>query len=260
MIVVSPTPRISVVIPVYNEQTRLTAVLRRAMADERCEITVVDGGSSDQTVAAAKACGVRVIRATRGRASQMNAGAAASDGALLLFLHGDTMLPEGYGTSVRQAVSKDGVVAGAFTLKIDGPAVALRIVERAANWRGRVLQMPYGDQAIFMQRSVFDALGGFAQLPVMEDYELVRRLRVHGRVQLVDASVCTSDRRWRNGGVWRTTLLNQTCIVAYRLGVSPERIAAWRAGACCGGDIPVVQYGEPSMEQSLSMSTITDGV
>ena len=116
------------------------------------------------------------------------------------------------------------------------------------NWRGRVLQMPYGDQAIFMQRSVFDALGGFAGLPVMEDYELIRRLRVHGRVQLVDASVSTSGRRWRSGGVWRTTLLNQACIVAYRLGVPPERIAAWRGGLRCHGSHPVVQCVEPYVE------------
>ncbi len=126
------------------------------------------------------------------------------------------------------------VCAGAFRLLIDGEGRSVRLIERMVNIRSRVRQMPYGDQAIFVRATVFHEAGGFPDLPIMEDYVLIRRLRRIGRIEFAPATVVTSARRWIKHGVWRTTLLNQVCIVAYFLGGSPKRIARWRGGTIFG--------------------------
>ena len=224
-------PRVSVVIPAVNEQALIGAVIDRARGGDPWEVIVVDGGSTDETVPVAEAHGALVMQSSRGRGRQMNRGAAIATGEVLLFLHADTHLPDGWPEHVAGVLGRDDVCAGAFRLSIDAPARALRRIEKAVNWRSRVLGLPYGDQAIFLEAKTFHRLGGFAEADAMEDFELVRRLRRLGRIGIVEAAVVTSARRWLAGGIWRTTMLNQLCVAAYLLGISPRRIAAWRGRA-----------------------------
>ncbi len=191
------------------------------------EVIVVDGGSQDGTSQLAESLGVKVLSAPAGRACQMNAGAKAATGDILLFLHADTRLPSGFDNLVRKALFAANTAAGAFELRIDASILGIRLIESGVNWRSRWLQMPYGDQAIFLKTEVFHDIGGFPQLPIMEDFELMRRLKRKGRIVIVPVPVMTSGRRWQKLGVLKTTLINQLVIVAYLLGVSPERIVRW---------------------------------
>ena len=222
---------ISVIIPTLNEASHLEATLQSIGADA-LEIIVSDGGSRDQTIEVATRLGAIVVREGAGRASQMNAAAAIARGEVLLFLHADTILPADYRRSVADIVCRPGTAGGAFRLGIRGSGVGLRLVETGANLRSVRLSMPYGDQALFLKRDLFWEIGGFAEIPIMEDFELVRRLRQHGRMEIADASVTTSDRRWRKLGVLRTTAWNWIIVVAWSLGVAPHRLAGWYRGDC----------------------------
>ncbi len=194
---------------------------------ENLEIIVADGGSTDGTVGLATEQQVRVLAVEGGRAHQMNRGAATARGEILLFLHADTLLPPEFDRHIRRTLSQPGVVAGAFALAIDAPDWGLRWVEWGVQLRSRWLQLPYGDQGLFMGVEVFRQLGGFPPIPIMEDFELVRRLRRQGRVAIAPAQVLTSGRRWQTLGILRTTLVNQVMILAYGLGVNPHRLAEW---------------------------------
>ena len=233
-------PTLSVIIPVLNEANAIQQLLTSLQASAgtaaeaatetaagTVEVIVVDGGSSDQTVALAKAMGVRVMEASQGRAAQMNAGAEIAAGEVLLFLHADSQLPNRFAAFVEQTLAQPGAVAGAFELQIAAPEASLRWVERGVNWRSRWLQLPYGDQAIFLKAETFRQLGGFAALPIMEDFELVRRLQKLGKIAIAPAAVRTSARRWQKLGVVKTTVINQLVIAAYFLGVAPEQLARW---------------------------------
>jgi rSAM/selenodomain-associated transferase 2 len=168
-----------------------------------------------------------VFRSPPGRAEQLNAGARSATGSILLFLHADTQLPTGFDRAVRSTLSEPGAVAGAFHLRIDAPGWPMRAIERAVDIRSRLLQMPYGDQGIFVRKQLFHQLGGFPLLPIMDDYEFVRRLRQKGKIRIVHLPAITSGRRWQLLGPWRTTWINQKIILGYRLGFPPERLAAW---------------------------------
>lgn len=228
-------PTLSVIIPVLNEAATLGQTLAHLQAVPQLDVVVVDGGSQDETVAIATALGARVISSEQGRACQMNAGAAAATSDILLFLHADTRLPDGFAEAVRHTLAQPQVVAAAFELQIDADLPGLRWVERGVKWRSRHLQMPYGDQAICLKADQFHGLGGFPDVPIMEDFELVRQLKAQGRIALVPLPVMTSGRRWQALGVLRTTLVNQLMIAAYFLGVSPERLVRWYRGK---GDRP----------------------
>jgi rSAM/selenodomain-associated transferase 2/rSAM/selenodomain-associated transferase 1 len=253
-------PRFSVIIPVLNEANSIQTVLQNVKQslnstesnpNECCshldrshwlEIIVVDGGSQDQTVELAKAAGATVLVCDPGRAAQMNAGAAIAKGEILVFLHADTRLPPGAfdlmwhtletsnpekPNAFEKTNEKTNIVAGAFQLQIDSSEPGLRWVERGVNWRSSQLQLPYGDQAIFLKAKTFHRLGGFPALPIMEDFVFVRQLQKIGKMAIVPAAVTTSARRWQKLGVIKTTLINQLIIIAYFLGVSPNRIARW---------------------------------
>ncbi|RMF72686.1 MAG: glycosyltransferase [Planctomycetota bacterium] len=211
-----------------------------AKAARNAEVLVVDGGSTDATPRVAADAGARVLRAPRGRAAQMNAGAAAASGRYLLFLHADSRLPADYAAQVRRLFRRPRTKLGAFRLTIDHPRRAFRMIEWAANMRSRWLRSPYGDQGLAMRASDFYALGGFRDLPIMEDYDLARRVAREADVAIADTSVQTSPRRWLRHGVWRLTLIHQACLLAYRWGAAPERIAQWRgtetASPPAGGD------------------------
>lgn len=222
-------PRISVIVPAINESNHIEEALSRAATGRGVELIVVDGGSTDETCAKAEEMGARIVHSDRGRALQMNAGAAVANGDVLLFLHADTLLPPGYDRAVRKAMHQPDAVAGAFRLCIDAPQRSLRVIERVVDFRSRVLKLPYGDQALFVGRGVFEETGGYRSQPIMEDYALIRSLRRGGRIVMVDLPVRTSARRWLLNGVWRTTLRNQIYILAYKLGVDAARIESWRS-------------------------------
>jgi hypothetical protein len=222
---VPPPPLISVIIPAFNEAENILSCLEATANAENVERIVVDGASTDETVARATAWGATVLNAPRGRARQMNAGASAAKGEILLFLHADTKLADGFDREVRQLLGRPRVAAGAFSFRLDKIGSAgLRLIQMATNWRSRFLQIPYGDQAIFLRAQLFHKIGGYPDLPIMEDYELIRRLKKRGRIVTAELPAVTSARRWRVLGVWRTTLLNWLLIAAYVFGVSPKRL------------------------------------
>ncbi|OYD89368.1 glycosyltransferase [Nostoc sp. 'Peltigera membranacea cyanobiont' 213] len=219
--------KISIIIAAINEARNIKETIATTQSRLNIEVILVDGGSQDDTVAIAQSLGVKVISSSPGRAVQMNAGAVASGGEILLFLHADTRLPTGFDEMICTALQQPGTVAGAFNLRIDAPLLSLRWVELGVKWRSHFCQMPYGDQAIFLTKESFQQIGGFPELPIMEDFELIRRLKTIGRIVIISTPVITSARRWLQKGVFKTTLLNQLVIIAYLLGVSPERIRSW---------------------------------
>ncbi|MEH1855107.1 MAG: TIGR04283 family arsenosugar biosynthesis glycosyltransferase [Nostoc sp.] len=219
--------KISIIIPAINEAGNIKKAIATTQGSINIEVIVVDGGSSDDTVAIAQSLNVKVISSSPGRAVQMNAGAVAASGEILLFLHADTRLPAGFDEMIRTALQQPGSVAGAFKLQIDASLFSLRWVEWGVNVRSHFYQMPYGDQAIFLTKEVFQQIGCFPELPIMEDFELMRRLKRIGRIVIIPTPVVTSARRWLQKGVFKTTLLNQLVITAYLLGISPERIRRW---------------------------------
>jgi hypothetical protein len=157
----------------------------------------------------------------------MNVGAARATGEVLLFLHGDTRLPAGFDHYARKILARPGVVGGAFQLRVDANLPGLRIMERLVDWRSRRLQFPYGDQAVFLRADLFWNMGGFPDMPIMEDFELIRRLRRRGRIVTAPVPVLTSARRLENLGIVRTILINYAIPLAYYLGASPSRLARW---------------------------------
>jgi rSAM/selenodomain-associated transferase 2/rSAM/selenodomain-associated transferase 1 len=218
------TQPISIIIPALNEAATIGETLCELECSPHLEVIVVDGGSKDNTVALAGSYGAKVIQSHPGKAVQMNAGAAAAAGDILLFLHADTLLSADFSDQIVAALNQKGVVAGAFRLSIDSTAAGIRIIERMANWRSRFLRMPYGDQALFMKKSLFEEIGGFPDMPIMEDYVLVRRIKRKGRIVIVPAAAVTSPRRWLHLGILKTWLINQLIVIAYYLGASPEQL------------------------------------
>ena len=219
--------RLSIIIPTLNEANIIEKTIRRLPKSDEVEILVVDGGSSDGTAEMAQEFGARVLRTAPSKAEQMNAGAAGAKGEVLLFLHADTHLPAQFEKKVLTTIYRKGVSAGAFTLGIDSEDWGLRFIERVANWRARFFKLPYGDQALFVSRQLFLEIGGFADFPIMEDFELVRRLKKRGQITILPDSVKTSPRRWRNFGVFKTWFINQIIVGAYFIGIPPQRLAFW---------------------------------
>lgn len=215
---------LSVVIPTLNEAGTIEPTLRSLKGQKDIEAIVADGGSTDATVEIARCMETSVVSARPGRGRQMNAGAAVARGEALLFLHADTELPEGFQQQVWAALER-GAIAGAFRLKIAADNRSLRWIEWGANLRSRRFEMPYGDQGLFVQSDQFYRIGGFPDWPLMEDYELCRRLRKLGRISIASSAVRTSARRWSKLGPWRTTLVNQLCVLGFHLGVPPKRLA-----------------------------------
>ena len=218
--------RISVVIPTLNAAATLPDALAALCSSAMLsEVIVADGGSSDETAARAVAAGARVVVGPRGRGGQLAAGAAAASGNWLLFLHADCRLEPGWERAVDAFLRAPAAEAraGYFDLALDDPAPAARRLERLVTWRCRFLALPYGDQGLLIARRLYDAVGGFAPLPLMEDVDLVRRL---GRRRLVriGARCVASARRYRRDGFVRRPLRNLLCLLLYFIGVPPARI------------------------------------
>ncbi len=215
------------VIPAVDEAEALPATLAAARRPD-VEILVVDGGSGDATAHVAARAGARVVSSARGRGCQLAAGAAQARAPVLLFVHADTRLPDGYVEAIEAALAAPGRSVGAFRLRVDGAGFALRWIEWWVAQRCRWLSLPYGDQALFVRTSTYRELGGFRDLAALEDIEFVRRARRHGRVHVLDHPVLTSARAWRRHGVLRMTLVNAACAVAFSVGVPVDAVARWR--------------------------------
>jgi rSAM/selenodomain-associated transferase 2 len=218
--------RLSIIIPVLNEAGAIEALLAplQAWRGAGCEVIVADGGSVDGSRDRASGLCDRMVEAPRGRASQMNAGARAAGGDALLFLHADTRLPPDTPDLVRAAFDA-GALWGRFDVQIVGRSRWLPLVSRMVNWRSRWTGVATGDQAIFIRRAVFERCGGYADMPLMEDVELSKRLRRLARPACVRGPALTSGRRWDTHGAWRTILLMWRLRAEYFFGADPRRLA-----------------------------------
>ncbi|MGH4000418.1 MAG: TIGR04283 family arsenosugar biosynthesis glycosyltransferase [Pseudonocardiaceae bacterium] len=215
---------VSIVVPALNEATRIEGCLQRLRSDfSECELVVVDGGSTDATFDLA-AQYARAIRCPAGRAVQMNAGAAVSSGDILWFIHVDCRIPANALGLLRQAMQDPRVVGGGLQLRFDQRTVGLDYLAASSNQRARRLHWIFGDQAMFVRRDVFDSVGGFPELPLMEDLEMSRILRRRGRLAVLPVTVTASARRLVEQGPWRMTVLMQWLKLQYFFGVDPERI------------------------------------
>lgn len=215
---------VSVIIPTLNEADRIAEVVERTRAlGGGCEIVVADGGSEDGTLAAATRADL-CLTVPPGRAIQQNAGAAASHGDVLLFLHADCWLEPEAVSAVRNALTDDRTVGGCFRQTIDAAGVRYRLLESGNALRVRVLKWAYGDQGIFVRRDVFERLGGFPDVRLMEDLLLMKRLKRVGRIALVESRIHVSPRRWQQQGVIRQTLRNWSLLALAHCGVSPNRL------------------------------------
>jgi rSAM/selenodomain-associated transferase 2/rSAM/selenodomain-associated transferase 1 len=225
-LLVDDVQTVSVIIPTLNEQSRIYNIVSSVL-DEVLEVIVADGGSRDKTVELAHQAGASVLTVPHGRAAQLNTAALRARGDVLLFLHADTLLPETFYRNIIDAVKCQNVAIGAFRLGIDSDRMGIRFVEMLANLRSRLLKLPYGDQALFMAKNTFLRLGGFSNMTIMEDYELVQRLQRRGHIVTLDKQVLTSARRWIQLGVMRTSMINQLMVAGYRFGISPDRLAGF---------------------------------
>ena len=234
--------KLSIIVPALNEAGGIEAALRpmQAWRGTGCEVIVVDGGSSDATAALAQPLADRVISAARGRARQMNAGAAVATGSVLWFVHADTLPPEAAPTAILAALAlSDPLVPtvsrrhagskkcwGRFDVAITGASLMFGVIGWCMNRRSRLTGIATGDQALFMTRAAFDAAGGFPDQPLMEDIGMSQRLKRLGRPACLTHKVTTSGRRWERRGVWRTIWLMWRLRLAYFFGASPEYLAA----------------------------------
>lgn len=220
---------ISVIIPVYRDaaplQRRLRQLMRPAVS-RTVELIVVDGEENGGTLRAIRANGLKSVRAPRGRGIQMNRGAAIASGNIFLFLHADTLLPEGAPQAILEACKPPHIAGGAFTLGIDAPGKAFRVIEALVRLRTRLTRIPYGDQGIFIKKSVFHEVGGYPEIPIMEDVALMERMKHRGKkIALLPASVTTSARRWKKEGLVYCSLRNRILMLLFAAGMSPRRLA-----------------------------------
>ena len=225
----------SIIIPVYNEAACINSTLTRLKAQsgiDQCQIIVVDASSDCSTINAIDHNDVIAITSPKGRAIQMNAGANIATGGILLFLHADTQLPPGAFETISNAFSGSDYVAGAFDLEIDSTSKAIRFIAAAARFKNRLLKTPFGDQAVFIKSNYFKQIGGYKNIPIMEDVEIMRRIKKRSdRIIILKDRVTTSARRWKSEGIIKCTARNQLIITLYYCGVSPNMLAKlYRSG------------------------------
>ncbi len=215
---------ISVVIPTLNEEVNLLVTLRQLATHPDVELIVVDGGSTDRTAEIARQFTPFVFISLPGRARQMNMGARHATGDILLFLHADTFLLPGALEEVQRRIIADAAVGGAFDLQIDSRSRLCKFVAKVSSRRSRWLRLPYGDQGIFAWRQTFLELGGFPEIPIMEDIGFARKLRRAGRLAFIRSGLVTSGRRWEANGTIRTTLVNWWVTFLYMLHIPPAQL------------------------------------
>ena len=218
---------LSVVIPTLNAEAGLAATLSSLPAGLADDVIISDGGSVDNTLSIAERFGARLVTGGQGRGQQLARGAAAAKGGWLLFLHADTCLGREAGAAARAFMADPTNVwrAGAFRFKLDDASWRARLVEMGVALRTRCLKLPYGDQGLLISRALYDAVGGFKSMPLMEDVDLVRRLK--GRLRLLPADAITSAARYRRDGYSRRVARNLSCLALYGLGMAPTRLQKW---------------------------------
>ena len=221
--------RVSIIIPALNEGANIAVAVRRAWETCPLEVIVVDGGSDDGTAELAREAGAGMLETPPGRARQQNAGARQAAGEVLLFLHADTWLAPAGLSQIVEALANSRVLCGAFRQRIEAEGRLFRWLERGNAWRAQRRGLPYGDQGIFVRRLAFEELGGFPEVRLMEDVMLMKRLRRRTRPVLLPGPLYVSARRWRRHGVLRQTARNWLLLSAARLGVSPDKLAAFYA-------------------------------
>ncbi len=224
--------RVTVIIPTLDEDKSLASTIESVLSGEQVssdnvEVVVVDGCSTDNTTRIASEMGAKVLTTLRGRGLQMDEAAVIAEGEILLFLHADTSLPEGWYEAVRSAMEDKEVSVGAFTLSIDSQKKWFRVLERGVSLRSTRFGLIYGDQAIFVRRQAFIDAGGFRHLPLMEDVDCVSRMKAVGKLKVLDEAVVTSHRRWEDKGIVGNSIRNLVYLALFYLGVSPERLCNW---------------------------------
>lgn len=214
-------PLVSVIVPVLGDRGPVEQLIDRIRPGSGVELIVVDGGGDAELARISP----RYLQTPPGRGRQMNAGAAVATGDWLLFLHADSRLPEAWLETFRtHTPSAD---AGWFRFALDDGAWQARLIERGVAWRVRRLRLPYGDQGIFVRRALFESMGGYQDIPLMEDVEFVRRLTRRARLVELPVPLVTSARRWRRDGWFRRSARNLILLTLYYLGVAPARLARW---------------------------------
>lgn len=226
--------KFSIIVPVLNEQVRINSFLdkvNRQSYDGNFEIIIVDGDSLGGTINAVRDNSVICLTSPRGRGRQMNNGAAKARGEILIFLHADTTLPDNALGKISRALQDKDYVGGAFNLKIDSDRLFLKYISVRTSLRSHWNRIPYGDQAIFIRKKYFEQIGRFKEIPLMEDVDLMRRIKKDGKkIIILPDKVTTSARRWENDGALYTTMRNRILVGLFYLGVSPHKLAKyyWR--------------------------------
>jgi uncharacterized protein len=230
-------PEISVIIPVLNEEQQIQICLQHLCAGAiNYEVIVVDGDANGSTLAYLPTGlpQLKALTAVAGRGNQMNTGAKVARGNLLLFLHADVQLPTDGLTQIVDLMQSQQFVGGAFDLEINSSRLSLRLIGWGASLRSRLTRIPYGDQAIFLRRDYFEAIGGYPTIPIMEDVVLMRRVKQQGdRIYIFPQPVIVAARRWQTEGVIHCTLRNWILLLLYFAGVKPQRLARWYPRFSC---------------------------
>ena len=213
------TIEISIIIPTLNEEETISQCLETVVGVPGIEVIVADGGSTDRTVEiVGQHKDVKVVTSVMGRSVQMNKGAGYASGGILLFLHADCVLSREVVLDVRNVIGSRSFVGGAFKIRLLSDKFLYQLIEKGINFRSKFFKLPYGDQGLFVKRSVFEELGGFREMPNCEDLDFICRLKKNGKIIILDERISSSIRRWENHGILRTSLRNQFLLVSYVLG------------------------------------------
>lgn len=219
----------TIIIPVLHEARNINPLLEHLQQlDENCEIIVVDGCPKRETIDNIRNKDIKKLSSEAGRGRQMNAGAAIARGEILIFLHADTRMPVNVLDRIRSTLQNKACVGGAFDLGIRSDKIIFKVIAMCASIRSRLTRIPYGDQAIFIRKDYFNTMGGYKEIPLMEDVELMQRIKKRGdKICILSDRVFTSPRRWEKEGVIYCTLRNWIIIMLYRIGVSPDKLARY---------------------------------
>jgi len=221
--------KISIIIPVFNESLIISQTIRHLQTLESKkadEIIVVDGDPLHTTISTISDQTVKKTSSRKGRGAQMNHGAKMATGDILLFLHADTRLVSDALSRIENALNSADVIGGAFNLGIRSDGLSFRIIEKMASLRSRITRIPYGDQAIFIKRDFFNNMGGYREIPIMEDVDLMKRVKsLGGKIKILNQTVQTSPRRWESEGILYCTLRNWMVLALYKCGIAPNRLA-----------------------------------